>query len=550
MFRLNLLFKHTSLLILMLLSSIVLLSACSSATDAATQLVVDTEKSETIPHIEFADEKNQFRCYPIDSDIFNHPIDSMPMPLAPNDNIWPRIQSELILEFVEHPSVKAELNWYVSHPEYFQRVQKRASRYLYYIVNELNLQDAPLDIALLPIVESAYEPFAYSHGQASGLWQFIPGTADQFKLERNWWQDERRDVVQSTRAAIKYLKYLNRYFDGDWQHAIAAYNAGQGRVRKAILKNKKNGLPTDFWSLDLPKETSAYVPKMIALSHIFSDPEKYNLELLHIANKPYFESIKLTDQLDLVQAAELADISMDELYYLNAGINRWATPPTSHYNIKIPVNQVDVFKQNLALLPTEERITWHRHTIQKGDSLSSIAEKFNTQSSIIISVNKLDNQQIYAGKTLLIPTAKSSSSKYKLSKDQRIAKRKAQKPKNGLYKITYFVKPGDSFWSIAQKYDVSVQSLAKWNQKSPKDLIQLNEELVIWSKKPQISNDHTGKVRKVIYKVRSGDSLAKVAGKFNLKVSQISKWNRINSSQYIQPGQRLTLFVNVMDTYQ
>ncbi|MCK5880887.1 MAG: LysM peptidoglycan-binding domain-containing protein, partial [Sinobacterium sp.] len=478
-----------------------------------------------------------------------HPIDDMPMPLSPHDSIWPRIQSGLTLKYVDHPSVQAEINWYARHPEYFKRVQKRASRYLYHIVDTLNAQDAPVDLALLPIVESAYEPFAYSHGQASGLWQFIPGTAGRFKLKRSWWQDERRDVVESTNAAIKYLKILNRYFDGDWELAIAAYNAGEGTVRRAIRKNEKKGLPTDFWHLDLPKETSAYVPKMIALSHLFRHPEKYNIELLHIPNQAYFKQVKITQQLDLVQAAELADITMDELYYLNAGLNRWATPPSDDYIIKIPIANADNFKANLEKLPSDQRITWHRYTIQQGDSLSTIAVKFKTRSDIIISVNNIQNKRIYAGKTLLIPMAKGSHNQYKLSQDQRIAKRKARKPKNGLYQINYHVKPADSFWSIANKYNVSVESLAKWNKKSPKDSIYLNEVLVIWSKTPQASNERSGKVRKITYKVRRGDSLDKIANKFNVKVSQITKWNKINSGKYIQPGQKLTLFVNVMDTY-
>lgn len=524
------------------LSLLVSLTACSSQE-------VTPQIDETSELVNFELQQDQFRCYPVNKDIFNHPIDFMPLPLAPSDSIWPRVQAGLSLKYVEHPSVKSQLNWYVRHPEYFQRVQKRAARYLYFIINELSEQDAPLDLALLPIVESAYEPFAYSHGQASGLWQFIPGTAGRFKLESNWWQDERRDAVESTKAAIKYLKILNRYFDGDWELAIAAYNAGEGTVRRAINKNIKKGLPTDFWHLDLPKETSAYVPKMIALSHLFSNPAKYNLTLMHIANQAYFDEVKITQQLDLVQAAELAEISMDELYYLNAGLNRWATPPTSHYRLKIPIKQVDIFNKNLAALPKDERITWHRYTIKSGDSLSAIAKKFHTQSDIISSVNRLENNRVYAGKILLIPTAKGDANQYKLSQDQRIAKRKAQKPKNGLYKINYHVKPGDSFWSIAKKYDVKINSLAKWNQKSPKDSLQLNEKLVVWSKKPDTEQSRSPKVRKIIYKVRNGDSLAKVADKFNVTIKQISTWNKIDSSKYIQPKQRLTLFVNVMDTY-
>ena len=411
---------------------------------------------------------------------------------------------------------------------------------------------------MLPIVESAYEPFSYSHGQASGLWQFIPLTGKRFKLEQNWWVDERRDTVEASIAAVKYLKYLHRFFDGDWLLAIAAYNAGEGTVRRAVRKNRKQGLPTDFWHLDLPTETSAYVPKMIALAELIRNHEKHGMTLIPIDNKPYFSSVELDGQLDLSQAATLADTSLEEIYYLNPGLNRWATPPNSNkkhnkqgYSLKLPIDKIAQFKIELAKLPNDERVTWHRHTIQPGDSVSQLANRYNTLSSVINSVNRIKNNRIVIGKTLMIPSAKKGQKAYRFSQTARLEKKQSRK-KKGLYKIQHFVKRGDSFWSISRHYKVNARALAKWNNKSPKDTLRLGEKLVVWQKNAyaSASNARAAKTNKVNYKVRKGDSLYKVADKFNIDVAQIIRWNNINQKRYLQPGEKLTLYVNIMETSQ
>ena len=226
----------------------------------------------------------------------------------------------------EEPRLQYQFNWYKKHPEYMQRVATRAGRYYYYILNEVLKRDMPAEIALLPIVESAYDPFAYSHGRAAGPWQFIPGTAKHFGLKNSWWYDGRRDIVASTGAALDYLQQLHRRFD-NWELALAAYNCGGGTVSKAIRRNQKKGLATDFWSLQLPKETRAYVPKLLAVSRLIRDAEQHDLELPPLPNLPVFAEVKLGSQIDLAQAAKLSSISTQELYQLNPGFNRWATDP-------------------------------------------------------------------------------------------------------------------------------------------------------------------------------------------------------------------------------
>lgn len=526
-----------------------------------------TEKIETppeeppvpeLPALSWATFMSEEQCRLIDEEVLSASKDATEeqapptvYPVAPGENIWPRLQAGLNLEYVDHPSVQRELNWYVKHPGYMQRVQQRSARYLHFVLEHLHEENVPYDLALLPIVESAYEPFAYSHGQASGLWQFIPGTGRRFKLQKNWWLDGRRDAVDSTRAAIKYLKYLHRFFDGDWQLAIAAYNAGEGTVRKAVRKNKAKGKPTDFWHLDLPKETSAYVPKMVALTAIFKDPAKYNIDLVAIDNAPYFDSVTLTEQLDLTQAANLADVPMEEIYYLNAGLNRWATPPDQRYDFKLPVDKIEQFKQNLSELPANQRVSWKRHKIKPGDSLSTIAERYDSDKRIIQQVNKLKGNQIIAGKTLLIPTATGKSSDYRYSYEQRLNRKQNRKPGKLNQKINYYVQSGDSFWSIAKAHKVKVSSLAKWNNKSPKDLLKPGEKLVVWTRNKQNLGplSQRSNIRKINYRIRKGDSLAKLASKFNVKVPQIVQWNNINPKKYLQPGQALKLYVDVMDTH-
>lgn len=506
-------------------------------------------EDDMLSHIDWQDQSGLMHCFPVSEQAFNRPIDSLSSPIAPDDNIWPRLQAGLHLSYVDKKQVEQQLNWYKTHPNYISRVQKRSSRYLYHIIEILNEYDIPLDIALLPIVESAYEPFAYSHGQASGLWQFIPMTGKRFRLHKDWWLDERRDTQQSTEAAAKYLKYLHRYFDGDWLLAIAAYNSGEGTVRRAIRKNKAQGKDTDFWSLDLPKETRAYVPKLLALSEIFRAPKKYGIKLLPIPNKAYYAEITLDAQLDLAQAAKLIDSPIEEIYYLNASLNRWATPPVKSFTFNVPIEKRQLLEQKLSQLPETQRINWHRHTIKSGESLSIIAQKYKSSTALIKQVNHMSSNTIVAGKTLMVPTASSGVDDYRFSQSQRNNKRKKTAPKNHKHKSYYQVKSGDSFWSISRKYKVSSQVLAKWNAKSPKDTLNIGEKLVIWHKKPQNTFERKATVRKLHYKVRSGDSLSRVASKFKVNIPQIVNWNKLNPEKYLYPGQALTLYVNVNETY-
>lgn len=468
----------------------------------------------------------------------------------PSQDLWQRIRHGFTLntDSLNNRRINNHVKWYTRNKTYMKRVSTRAQKYMYHIVGELEAQNLPLELALLPIVESAFDPFAYSHGRASGIWQFIPATGRLYGLKQNWWYDGRRDVVAATTAAAKYLKYLNRRFKGDWLLALAAYNTGEGNVQKAINRNKRKGRPTDFWSLKLPRETRAYVPQLIALAKIVSDTETYNIDLAFIPNEPYFETVNIGSQLDLAQAARLADITMDELYALNPGFNRWATAPDGPHALNIPVEKVDLFNQELSKLPLVSRIGWERYKVKSGDSLITIAKRYRTSVKSLKKANKLRGNMIRAGQSLMIPTALQSPHHYALSTDQRTIRTQSRaKGKQGSKKVIHKVRSGDSFWKIAKQYNVKVSQLTKWNGLAPKDTLNIGQELVVWTTSLSVASNSWDNplIRKVPYHVRRGDSLSKIAGKFNLSVNDILKWNTINQNKYLQPGQRLTLFVDV-----
>lgn len=221
--------------------------------------------------------------------------------------------------------VKQYREWYIKHPAHLARVSERAAPFMYLITEELEKRNMPIELALLPIVESAFDPFAYSHGSASGLWQFTSPMAKYFGLKMNWWYDGRRDVPAATHAALDMLQYLHDKTDGNWLYAIAAYNTGEGRVLNAVKQNKRRGLPIDFWSLDLPRETERYVPQLLALADVIKHADKYGIKLAHIPNKPAIDVINVGSQIDLSFAADLADMTLSDLHRLNPGYNRWST---------------------------------------------------------------------------------------------------------------------------------------------------------------------------------------------------------------------------------
>ena len=482
------------------------------------------------------------------------PVAGIDMPSSPAkaEDVLSRLRAGFALQYEDNPRTAAERKWFAKHPDYLNRVFTRAQRYLPYILAELERRDLPLELALLPIVESAYDPFAYSHGRAAGLWQMIPGTARRFGIKQNWWYDGRRDVVDSTRAALDYLEYLEELNDGNWLNAIASYNSGEGNVLRAARKNRKAGKPIDFWYLKLPKETSMYVPKLLALVEIVADPGKYNLTLPEVPNEQQFVVTDIDTQLDLALAAELAGVNVDTIYQYNPGYNRWSTDPAGPHRLVMPVDVAEQFTAALANVPAGERVRWQRHKVKSGEAISVIAEKYNTTVSALRAANNLRGNTIRAGHHLLIPVATKPLSAYSQSADARLAK--TQNRQRAGNKLEHVVRSGESFWTISRRYGVTHRALAKWNGMAPGDPLSIGKKLVVWTnaevasvEQPRTSpTDALGNTtRKLRYTVRNGDSLYLIARKFRVGIDQIARWNGIDRNKILRPGQKLTMYVDV-----
>lgn len=461
-------------------------------------------------------------------------------------DLWQLTVANYGLDYVQNTRIDKYYNWYNKHKEYMHRVTTRANRYYHFMLHAALDQSLPAEIALLPIIESGFDPFAYSSGRASGAWQFIPNTGLVFGLKQNWWYDGRRDIVASTKAAHEYLLMLHKMFDGDWLLAIASYNGGQGTVLRAIKRNRKAGKPTDFWSLDLPRETMNYVPKLLAVARVIS--EQAGTDTLNsIADEAYFKSVSVGSQIDLAQAAEMANITTDEMYRLNPAFNQWATDPQGPHKLLIPVAHLETFKASLLDLPSSKRVAWERYKIVAGDSLLRLANRYHVSVDLLRTINNIEGNMIRAGKTLMIPIASKDAAAYTLSAAQRVINRQQQITQTqASQRIEYKIKSGDSLSMIAQKYKVSVKQIASWNKLSSRSVLKIGAKLNIWprSSSNKLPTTQRNLVKKLTYKVRSGDNLSVIAHRFSVTVDDIQKWNT-SLKKYLQPGQQLSLFVNV-----
>jgi membrane-bound lytic murein transglycosylase D len=462
----------------------------------------------------------------------------------PVGSLWQALRADFALPNQENARIDVHRTWYIKHPRYMQRVTERARRYAWYIHQELQARDMPAEIALLPIVESAYDPFAYSHGRAAGLWQFIPSTGKRFGLTQDWWYDGRRDIPDSTAAALDYLQYLHKRFDGDWLLALAAYNSGEGTVIAALRRNRKKGRPITFWDLNLPKETRDYVPKLIALSQLVSRPSDYDIELEPVPNRANFHIVDVGGQIDLAVAAELAGIELETLYRLNPGFNQWATAPNGPHRLLVPTSATATFRQAIAQLPPEKRIQWERVKVKNGETLTHIARRYGTTVEVLATANQLRGTTIRAGKHLMVPVASQAGDSYKLSAAQRLS-RKQNSTRDG-YKTRHVVRNGDTLWELSREYQVGVRSLASWNGMAPGDPLRVGQTLVVWTGKLSAEHLHPGsQVRPVHYTVRKGDSLSRIANRFNVNVTDVRRWNTLPQGENLRPGQHIKLYVDV-----
>lgn len=319
-------------------------------------------------------------------------------------DIWERVRDGFKLqdEIGINPRIERVRLWYASNPKHVNTVSERSAPYIHYIVERLAERDMPMELALLPVIESAYDPLAYSSAHAVGLWQFIPSTGRHYNLRQTNWYDGRRDVTASTEAALNYLSRLHEMFNGDWLLALAAYNAGEGRISRAIERNEKLGLPSDYWNLSLPKETEDYVPKLLALSQVILTPEAYSVSLSPIANEPYFEQIAIKQHMDLSRVAKLADLDEQELLQLNPAYKRGITLDGPQH-LLVPTDKAEMLSANLALMKPQEMVDWQSYTVRSGDSLHAIANRHHLSVNMLKDVNRLSGNNLSIGQVLPIP---------------------------------------------------------------------------------------------------------------------------------------------------
>ena len=459
------------------------------------------------------------------------------------DDLFDRMRAGFALDEVQEPAIDEQLAWFEHNPDYLERVFQRGQRYMYHVVTEVEARGMPTEFALLPVVESAYEPFAYSVSRAAGLWQFIPDTGRRFGLKQDWWFDGRRDVIESTRAALDYLQALHDQFDGDWLLAIAAYNVGENTVQRELDYNRAHGKPADFWHLKLPAETRAYVPKLLAMKRLMAEPERYGLEFAAIPNEPYFAVIDTNSQIDLKIAAKLAGTSYDELVALNPGYNRWATDPDGPHRMLVPIDDADGFDTALKTLSPEDRVRYAVHEVGRRDTLATIARQYGTSAAVIAKINDLKGGKVAVGESLKIPQISGQLPDKVLLAASRVDRPETDLGGRRQHQIVYRVRSGETLSSIARRHGIPVSTLARLNNMGSADALVKGQRLVIKASARRYRDEGGESGRRVLYTVRRGDTVFSISRQFQVSVPQLNNWNGLNHHHQIRAGQRLVMYV-------
>ena len=455
-------------------------------------------------------------------------------------NIWERIahgygfSSEL-----DNERIDRQLSAYIDNPHNLYAVSERASPFIFEIVQELEKRGMPTELALLPIVESSYNPNA-ANGGSVGLWQILDTTATSLGLRQDWWYDARRDPLASTSAALDYLSTLYDLFGQDWALALAAYNSGLGTVQRAMEKNQSRSRGTDYWSLDLPTITEEFVPRLIAVSRIFASPSDYGLELNEIRNEPAVAVVDAGTQIDLAMAASLAGVDTEVIYQLNPGYRQWATHPDGPHNLLLPIDRAETFTIALANLGTSDsRVTWDRYVVQSGDTLGAIARRYGTQVRALQQANDINGSRIIAGESLLIPRAYNSSQPLVTPNAPEYLEGVAYSSASSSLPTRYEVRSGDSLWRIANRYSITVENLVAWNDLNVDATLRPGQVLVL--QPDSVAHTDAGGSQSLRYRVQSGDSLARIASRYGVSVDALAGWNNISIEGLIHPGQELVV---------
>ncbi|RDX36903.1 LysM peptidoglycan-binding domain-containing protein [Kangiella sp. HD9-110m-PIT-SAG07] len=504
--------------------SLLVLSACSSLQKKDNDTAEETKQSnnEPLPAPDIAEGELSPEVELITKDL---------KPAQPV-NLWDELAKEQSLTHISNSRIASHQKHFLRRTDHLVDRANKAAPYLHYIISELEKRDMPVELAFTPMVESNFDPLAHSVVQAAGLWQFMPRTARGFGLKIDQWYDGRRDVVASTQAALDYYQYLNKMFDGDWLLTVAAYNVGQGNVRKAIKRNRRQGKATDYWSLRLPRETMRHVPKWIALSNIFLNAKDFGVDLPFIENTPAFKEVAIEAPANLMELAKIANIDKNVFYRLNPGYNKLFIPEEhGQAKILVPTKNVQLFQKGIMDIEPGKALGLMTYTVKAGDNLSAIAKKHNTSVSYLKNLNKLKSDFLKIGQVLKMPGFANASEhelNFMATLDKNRQRRRYQ---------TYRVRSGDNLWSIGKRFGVSSSQIAGWNNMNKNSTLRIGQRLKVWPKRySQFAS------AKQSYKVRSGDSLSTIARKFKVKVSDLTKWNRLNKRSIIRPGQTLTIY--------
>ena len=447
-------------------------------------------------------------------------------------DIWTKTRSGFCLDTVYSPRVEKEIQWFLKNKDFLYRSLDRAKPFLYHVLQELERNNLPFELALLPVVESGYQPYAYSPSKAAGIWQFIPPTAKEYGLKKNWWYDGRRDIFASTKAASHFLKDMKRHFKGDWLLAIASYNTGAGNVGKSIKKaNYVIGKKT-FWDLNLPSETEIYVPKLIALRDIMANPDNYGIDIPYLANKPLTKFVKIKYPLDFYTISVLSGVDESMIYKLNPGFSAWYFLPTLQKRLLLPADATEKFLKRYAELI---RLIYSNktHLVEKGDTLSGISKLYNVSIKSIKVLNNLRSDLIRIDQKLKLPIEGVTEDKSKI----KIA--------NSYYKILdktivykHKVKRYDNWYKIARYYNTNLKTVLSWNNANKKTKLKVGQLIKIKMKGPILSSDNNVKLR---YVVDMGDTIRNISQGFGVSQKELLAENGIRNSRSLRAGTNLTI---------
>ena len=415
-------------------------------------------------------------------------------------SIWSNLSKDFRLpdETPENPRVREQINWYLNNPKVLARIMDQSRPYLYYIYQQVKARNLPAEIALLPMLESSYNPFIYSHVGAAGIWQMMPSTASGYGLKIDWWYDGRRDIIASTGAALDYLTYLNNLFNGDWLLTFAAYDAGEGTVNAAIKRNQAAGLDTDFWNLPLPSEAQNYVPKLLALATLIKHANNYPIDLPDVPDEPYLAAITVSSQIDLDKAADMANIDPALLRHLNPGFSRGATDPNLPTLLLLPIDNAASFQSELDQMPDAQKIAWVQHTVEGNDTLFNIAKRYKTTPEVLRQTNHLMHDQLRLGQIILIPSDNKNLANSVLT--GAAAASSTEIPKLPEIKvINYTVLRGDTINSVSRKFHITPNQLRFWNGLKRDMDLTVGQSITIWPPKERKIPAHHSHVARVKY---------------------------------------------------